>query len=112
LPFGNLRGVSRTHAGLIAVLILGAAGLAAVAAWGAGVQGGSCPQYTPPGWVVGVVLGVGVVVLAVVFAGSLSVEDNQFLQRLYVSLGLIETAAAGALIFYLLTKTPASYSCG
>ena len=112
MPSGNLRGVSRIHASLIAVLGLGAAGLAAVAVWAAGVQGGSCPQYTPPGWVVGVVLGLGVVVLAVVLLGSLGVEDSHILQRIYVSLGLIEAAAAGVLIFYLLTKTPASYSCG
>ena len=112
MPSGNLRTVSRIHAGVIAVLVLGAAGLAAAAVWGAGVQGGSCPQYTPPGWVVGVVVGLGVVVLAVVLVGSLSVEDSEILQRVYVSVGLIEAAAAGALIFNLLMKTPAVYSCG
>jgi hypothetical protein len=52
------------------------------------------------------------VVLGLVSSCWLSVEDNQILQRVYISLGLIEAAAAGALIFYLLTKTPASYSCG
>src|SRR5215813_5019690 len=72
-----LSGAARIHAGLIAVLVLGAVGLAAVAIWGAGVQGGSCPQYTPPGWVVGVVVGLAVVVLAVVLAGSLNVEDSE-----------------------------------
>ena len=112
MPSGNLRGVSRVHTGLVSVLVLGAAGLIAVAAWGAGVQGGSCPQYTPHGWVVGVVVGLGVVVLAVVLVGSLSVEDSQILQRVYVSLALIEAAAAGVLAFYLLTKIPAAYICG
>jgi len=66
----------------------------------------------PPGWVVGVVVGLAVVVLAVVLAGSLNVEDSETLQRIYVLLGTTEAVAAGVLVFYLLTKTPAAYICG
>jgi hypothetical protein len=57
-------------------------------------------------------LGFGLLVLAAAFVGSLGVEDTPTLQRVYVSLGLLEMATAVVIVLYLVTKSTRAFDCG
>jgi hypothetical protein len=99
------------HAALVSVLGLGAIGLAVTAAWAAGLRGGLCTN-TPSGWIDVALLLFAVGLVIVVFLGTMSIDETPTLQRIFMGMGVVEAAAAVALVVYLLSKFTHAGWCG
>ena len=100
-----------THAALVSVLGLGAIGLTAATVWAVGLRGGLC-TYAPSGWVDVALLLFAVGLVIVVFLGTLSIDETPTLQRISMGMGVVEAAAAVALVVYLLAKFTHAGWCG
>lgn len=101
------------QAAVISVLALGAAGLAAATVWVDGIPTYLCAEGVPrpSDWIYAGLFLFALGLPIVVFLGTLIIDENPSLQRLFVAIALAEGVTSVVIAIYLDAKY-SHYECG
>jgi hypothetical protein len=101
------------HAALVAVLALGAGGVAVAALWVISIPTRLCDEGVagPSDWIYAGLLLFALCLPLVVFLGALIIDESPRLQPLFAAIALAEGVAAVVIAIYLNGKY-SHYQCG